>query len=102
MTRKWPILPTIVVLAAVATMVMLGVWQLQRKAEKDALLAAYAAASNLPPIGWPTIPTAASFSGLKRGITSTRANDLISSSVCCVSIRTSSTTLPKKSRCDVA
>ncbi|WP_324806356.1 SURF1 family protein [Sphingomonas sp. LY29] len=59
MTRKWPILPTIIVLAAVATMVMLGVWQLQRKAEKDALLATYAAASNLPPIGWPTIPTAA-------------------------------------------
>lgn len=39
--RRWPILPTIVVLCAVAVMIALGVWQLQRKAEKEALIALY-------------------------------------------------------------
>ncbi|MBL8650060.1 MAG: SURF1 family protein [Sphingopyxis sp.] len=39
--RRWPIIPTIVVLAAVATMIALGVWQLQRKAQKEALIALY-------------------------------------------------------------
>jgi surfeit locus 1 family protein len=29
-TRKVPLIPTLVVLAAVATMIALGVWQLQR------------------------------------------------------------------------
>ena len=40
-TRRWPIVPTIVVLAAVATMIALGVWQLQRKDQKEALIALY-------------------------------------------------------------
>lgn len=39
--RRWPVIPTILVLAAVATMVALGVWQLQRKAEKEALIALF-------------------------------------------------------------
>ena len=39
--RRWPVIPTILVLAAVATMIALGVWQLQRKAEKEALIALY-------------------------------------------------------------
>ena len=39
--RRWPIVPTIVVLCAVAVMIALGVWQLQRKAEKEALIALY-------------------------------------------------------------
>ena len=39
--RRIPIIPTIIVLAAIATMGALGVWQLQRKAEKEALLARY-------------------------------------------------------------
>ena len=39
--RRWPIIPTIIVLCAVATMIALGVWQLQRKAEKEALIALY-------------------------------------------------------------
>lgn len=39
---RWPLIPTILVLAAVAIMVALGVWQLQRKAEKEALIALYA------------------------------------------------------------
>ena len=32
-TRRWPLIPTILVLAAVAAMIALGVWQLQRKSE---------------------------------------------------------------------
>ncbi len=50
---RLPVLPTLVVVAAVATMIALGVWQLQRRAEKQALLATYAAAQGLPPIAWP-------------------------------------------------
>ncbi|VVT11913.1 SURF1 family protein [Erythrobacter sp. EC-HK427] len=42
--RDVPVLPTIVVLAAVATMIALGVWQLGRADEKNALVARYEAA----------------------------------------------------------
>lgn len=45
MTRRVPIIPTIIVALAVATMVALGVWQLGRKAEKEALIASYVATS---------------------------------------------------------
>ena len=38
---RWPLIPTILVLAAVAVMIALGVWQLQRKGEKEALIALY-------------------------------------------------------------
>lgn len=41
MIRRLPVLSTLVVLVAVGTMVALGIWQLQRKAEKEALLASY-------------------------------------------------------------
>ena len=56
MIRRWPVIPTILVAAAVATMIALGIWQLQRMRAKQALLATYAAAQNKPPIGWPTAP----------------------------------------------
>ena len=56
MIRRLPILPTIVVTAAVAVMIGLGVWQLQRAKWKEGLLARYAEASKLPPIEFPTIP----------------------------------------------
>ena len=39
--RRWPLIPTLLVLAAVAVMIALGVWQLQRKSEKEALIALY-------------------------------------------------------------
>ncbi|HJS12439.1 SURF1 family protein [Sphingopyxis sp.] len=39
--RRWPLIPTILVLAAVAVMIALGIWQLQRKSEKEALIALY-------------------------------------------------------------
>jgi surfeit locus 1 family protein len=56
MTRRLPVIPTIVVAAAVALMIGLGVWQLQRAKWKDGLLAQYARAQDLPPITWPTVP----------------------------------------------
>jgi len=56
MTRKLPIIPTILVALAVATMIGLGIWQLERRQQKEALLASYAAAAGKPPIGWPVIP----------------------------------------------
>jgi len=55
-TRKLPIIPTIVVAGAVAIMIGLGVWQLQRAKWKEGLLAQYAAAENLVPIAYPTLP----------------------------------------------
>ncbi len=54
--KRWPIIPTIVVFLAVAIMVGLGIWPLQRKGEKEALLASYAAADGLPPVAWPIVP----------------------------------------------
>lgn len=56
MIRRLPIVPTLIVLAAVATLVGLGVWQLQRATWKQNLLARYAAAEKMPPISWPTVP----------------------------------------------
>ena len=56
MTRRLPIVPTILVALAVVTMIGLGIWQLDRKQQKEALLASYAAAAGKPPIGWPSIP----------------------------------------------
>ncbi len=56
MIRRLPIIPTIIVLAAVALMIGLGIWQLQRAKWKDGLIARYAAAEKMPPIGWPTTP----------------------------------------------
>jgi surfeit locus 1 family protein len=46
--RRIPIFSTIVVIAAVLTMIGLGIWQLGRKAEKDALIARYEAAISNP------------------------------------------------------
>lgn len=59
MIRRWPLIPTIIVAAAVATMIGLGIWQLQRRDEKLALLETLRAAQGLPPISWPTAPSSA-------------------------------------------
>ena len=56
MTRRLPVIATIVVTAAVLTMVGLGLWQLQRARWKEGLIARYAAAQSLPPITYPTAP----------------------------------------------
>lgn len=54
--KRWPFIPTILVALAVATMIGLGIWQLQRKAEKEALLTRFEAAEGLPPVAWPVVP----------------------------------------------
>lgn len=56
MTRRIPLLATIVVAAAIALMIGLGAWQLQRAKWKEGILARYAEAQKLPPIAWPTMP----------------------------------------------
>ena len=56
MTRRLPILPTTLVLFAVGLMIALGVWQLQRKAEKEALLLRYdRARSTSATVTWPRV-----------------------------------------------
>lgn len=54
--KNWPLIPTIVVVLAVMTMVGLGIWQLQRKDEKEALLVRYEASAGLPAVAWPSVP----------------------------------------------
>jgi cytochrome oxidase assembly protein ShyY1 len=54
--RKLPLIPTLIVAAAVAVMIALGFWQLRRAQEKEELLARYRTAQNLPPVTFPTGP----------------------------------------------
>ena len=56
MIRRLPLIPTLVVLAAVGVMIGLGIWQLKRAHWKDGLIAQYRQAESLPPITWPTEP----------------------------------------------
>ncbi|ODU20649.1 MAG: hypothetical protein ABS87_09915 [Sphingomonas sp. SCN 67-18] len=55
--KRIPILATVVVAAAIALMIGLGIWQLQRAQWKAGLLASYAAAQHQPPIAWPVVPS---------------------------------------------
>ena len=56
MIRRLPLIPTIVVVAAAAVMIGLGVWQLRRAEWKEQLIAQYKDAQKLRPISWPTNP----------------------------------------------
>jgi cytochrome oxidase assembly protein ShyY1 len=58
MMRKVPVVATLLVALAVATMIGLGVWQLSRAQQKDALIARYQTAHSLPPTAFPTVPIA--------------------------------------------
>lgn len=53
MTRRIPVLSTLLVVAAAIVMVGLGVWQLQRAQWKEGLLAQYGAADQLEPVPYP-------------------------------------------------
>ena len=53
MTRRLPILASMLVAAAVAVMIALGLWQLRRAEWKEELIARYASADRLPPMAWP-------------------------------------------------
>lgn len=55
MNRRWPLIPTILVVAAVAAMLGLGIWQLGRSAEKERLVDSFRAAAGKPEIAFPTI-----------------------------------------------
>lgn len=56
--RRLPIVATIVVLAAVAAMIWLGIWQLHRKQWKEGLIAQYhAAQTSKAEVPWPTSPS---------------------------------------------
>lgn len=56
--KRPPLIATIVVFAAVAVMIGLGIWQIQRAEQKEALLARYEAARGLDPVAFPTMPMA--------------------------------------------
>lgn len=57
MTRKVPVVATLVVLLAVVTMITLGFWQLRRMDEKAAEIARYAQAQTMSSdVSWPTAP----------------------------------------------
>lgn len=77
--RKLPVLASLLVIAAVAVMIGLGFWQLQRLAWKNAMIARYAAAQGLAPIPFPFTPDAADpplfrrSSALCQGVESWRA-----------------------------
>jgi cytochrome oxidase assembly protein ShyY1 len=53
--KRLPLIPTILVAAAIATMIGLGIWQLGRSNEKDALRAQLARNMTLPPMALPTM-----------------------------------------------
>jgi hypothetical protein len=55
--KRVPVIATLVVAAAVATMIALGFWQLSRARWKEGLVQQYAAAQKLPPIAFPTAPS---------------------------------------------
>ena len=57
--KRVPIVATVVVALAVATMIGLGFWQISRAHWKENLLAQYRTAEKLPPIAFPTAPTRA-------------------------------------------
>ena len=56
MSRRFPLVPTLIVAAAVLVMVGLGIWQLQRRAEKEAMLSLVAANPARPAVTFPAYP----------------------------------------------
>jgi len=54
--NKWPLIPTLLVALAVATMMGLGIWQIQRLNEKEAAIAEYETAQGKPAVAWPAVP----------------------------------------------
>jgi surfeit locus 1 family protein len=56
--RKVPVFATLVVIAAVAVMIGLGLWQLDRAEWKDRLVEQYRDAGEREPIAFPTAPVA--------------------------------------------
>ncbi len=55
--KRVPVFATLLVAAAIATMIALGIWQISRAHWKDELLAQYQRAQKLPPVAFPTAPS---------------------------------------------
>lgn len=53
---KFPLIPTFIVGVAVAAMIGLGIWQLDRRAQKEAAIASYAGNSARPIMAMPSPP----------------------------------------------
>ena len=51
-----PVIVSLIVAAAIGTMIYLGIWQLQRADWKEGLLATYEAAADMPAITYPAVP----------------------------------------------
>jgi surfeit locus 1 family protein len=65
--RRIPLVPTLVVGVAVAVMIALGVWQLERRAWKEGLIARYAAARSMSAqADWPRDAASASEAYFRR------------------------------------
>ena len=58
MSRRIPVIPTLIVMLAVATMIGLGVWQLQRAGWKEGLMAQLAANRGRPVMAYPAVSAA--------------------------------------------
>ncbi len=56
MSLRLPFFPTLLVGAAAITMIVLGIWQLQRAEWKDGLIASYEAARGKEAIAFPDLP----------------------------------------------
>ncbi|WP_277970541.1 SURF1 family protein [Sphingomonas echinoides] len=54
--KRVPVVATLLVALAIVAMIALGVWQLQRRSEKAAMLVHYARNVTLPPVAFPAIP----------------------------------------------
>lgn len=54
--KRLPLIATIIVGLAVAAMIALGIWQLDRRAQKEALIAQFAANQSRPSMAFPAIP----------------------------------------------
>ena len=54
--KRFPVIATVLAGLAIVAMVALGIWQLQRRGEKETLLAQLDANRHLPPIAFPAIP----------------------------------------------
>jgi surfeit locus 1 family protein len=54
--KRLPLIATLVVGLAVAVMIALGVWQLDRRGQKEALIAQYSANQSRPSMAFPAIP----------------------------------------------
>lgn len=71
---RFPVFATLLVLLAVGVMVRLGIWQLDRLHEKEALLARYTAAVASPaPVAWPHSPRDAEAALYRRSTVDCRA-----------------------------